>query len=165
MTTALRRGNRASARDGRFRRPAGAEARRPGMRPDVSLEDKYLLEDGRILLTGVQGLVRLPLDQHRADELAAEMAEMTLQPIAARAVHRLGQGLGQPRAVAADGGKDHPRLHVRSRSRSVIPMPQVATMSVPNRHDPKRLSNFPGRPAFVLIGRPTQTGDVIWPVP
>ena len=67
MTTALRRGNRASARDGRFRRPAGAEARRPGMRPEVSLEDKYLLEDGRILLTGVQGLVRLPLDQHRAD--------------------------------------------------------------------------------------------------
>ena len=26
-----------------------------------------MLEDGRILLTGVQGLVRLPLDQHRAD--------------------------------------------------------------------------------------------------
>src|SRR5215217_6360442 len=34
---------------------------------DVSLDDKYLLEDGRILLTGLQGLVRLPLDQHRAD--------------------------------------------------------------------------------------------------
>jgi indolepyruvate ferredoxin oxidoreductase len=34
---------------------------------EVSLEDKYLLEDGRVLLTGVQGLVRLVLDQHRAD--------------------------------------------------------------------------------------------------
>ena len=34
---------------------------------DVSLDDKYVLEDGRILLTGLQGLVRLPLDQHRAD--------------------------------------------------------------------------------------------------
>jgi indolepyruvate ferredoxin oxidoreductase len=33
----------------------------------VSLDDKYLLEQGRILLTGLQGLVRLPLDQHRAD--------------------------------------------------------------------------------------------------
>ena len=34
---------------------------------DVSLDDKYVLEEGRILLTGLQGLVRLPLDQHRAD--------------------------------------------------------------------------------------------------
>jgi len=34
---------------------------------DISLDDKYLLEEGRILLTGLQGLVRLPLDQHRAD--------------------------------------------------------------------------------------------------
>jgi len=33
----------------------------------VALDDKYLLEDGRALLTGVQGLVRLALDQHRAD--------------------------------------------------------------------------------------------------
>ena len=29
---------------------------------DISLDDKYLLEQGRILLTGLQGLVRLPLD-------------------------------------------------------------------------------------------------------
>jgi indolepyruvate ferredoxin oxidoreductase len=33
----------------------------------VTLDDRYLLEEGRILLTGVQGLVRLLLDQHRAD--------------------------------------------------------------------------------------------------
>ena len=33
----------------------------------MALDDKYLLEDGRALLTGVQGLVRLALDQHRAD--------------------------------------------------------------------------------------------------
>src|SRR3954469_21544102 len=45
----------------RERRDGGAERR------DISLEDKYLLEEGRILLTGVQALVRLPLDQHRAD--------------------------------------------------------------------------------------------------
>jgi indolepyruvate ferredoxin oxidoreductase len=33
----------------------------------VSLDDKYVLEQGLVLLTGLQGLVRLPLDQHRAD--------------------------------------------------------------------------------------------------
>src|SRR4051812_40884474 len=43
----------------RFSRPAGLR--------DVSLDDKYVLEEGRVLLTGLQGLVRLPLDQHRAD--------------------------------------------------------------------------------------------------
>jgi len=35
-----------------------------------SLDDKYLLEDGTIALSGVQALVRLPLDQHRADRRA-----------------------------------------------------------------------------------------------
>ena len=43
-----------------------APTARHGLR-DVSLDDKYVLEEGRILLTGLQGLVRLPLDQHRAD--------------------------------------------------------------------------------------------------
>lgn len=33
----------------------------------MSLDDKYLLENGRIFLSGVQALVRVPLDQHRAD--------------------------------------------------------------------------------------------------
>ncbi|MEA2373733.1 MAG: indolepyruvate ferredoxin oxidoreductase, partial [Thermoleophilaceae bacterium] len=52
----------------RTARPAReAAGRRSGERREVSLEDKYLLEEGRILLTGVQALVRLPLDQHRAD--------------------------------------------------------------------------------------------------
>jgi indolepyruvate ferredoxin oxidoreductase len=36
-------------------------------RREVSLDDKYLLEDGRVFLTGLQALVRVPLDQHRAD--------------------------------------------------------------------------------------------------
>src|SRR3954471_1439624 len=55
------------------RRGAASQAgrRRPGApmrtRREVSLDDKYVLEQGRILLTGVQGLVRLVLDQHRAD--------------------------------------------------------------------------------------------------
>ncbi len=34
---------------------------------EFSLEAKYTLERGRIYLSGIQALVRLPLDQHRAD--------------------------------------------------------------------------------------------------
>src|SRR5918992_687529 len=51
----------------RFRRSGDDGGRRRGPLLDVSLDDKYVLEQGRVLLTGVQGLVRLPLDQHRAD--------------------------------------------------------------------------------------------------
>jgi indolepyruvate ferredoxin oxidoreductase len=36
----------------------------------ISIEDKYVLEDGRIFLTGVQALVRSILDQLRADQRA-----------------------------------------------------------------------------------------------
>lgn len=36
----------------------------------VSLDDKYRLEEGRIYLTGVQALVRLPIDQIRRDRRA-----------------------------------------------------------------------------------------------
>jgi indolepyruvate ferredoxin oxidoreductase len=69
MSIATRREAAPSRRDtARFSRPGGDEGgRRRGALRAVSLDDKYLLEDGRILLTGVQGLVRLPLDQHRAD--------------------------------------------------------------------------------------------------
>ena len=38
--------------------------------PDFSLEDRYALEEGRVYVTGVQALVRVPLDQHRADARA-----------------------------------------------------------------------------------------------
>ncbi len=37
---------------------------------EFSLTDKYLKEEGTIILTGVQALVRIPLDQHRADSRA-----------------------------------------------------------------------------------------------
>ena len=36
-------------------------------RDDVRLADRYLLEEGEVFLTGVQALVRVLLDQHRAD--------------------------------------------------------------------------------------------------
>src|SRR6059036_777325 len=35
---------------------------------DYSLDAKYRLDEGRIFLSGIQALVRLPLDQHRADK-------------------------------------------------------------------------------------------------
>ncbi|MCE2512830.1 MAG: indolepyruvate ferredoxin oxidoreductase family protein, partial [Acidimicrobiia bacterium] len=37
------------------------------MLQDFDLDQKFTLERGRVLLTGVQALVRLPIDQHRAD--------------------------------------------------------------------------------------------------
>jgi indolepyruvate ferredoxin oxidoreductase len=37
-------------------------------RAEFSLNNSYLQEEGIILLTGIQALVRLPLDQHRADK-------------------------------------------------------------------------------------------------
>ena len=37
------------------------------MQQDFDLDQKFTLERGRVLITGVQALVRLPIDQHRAD--------------------------------------------------------------------------------------------------
>ncbi len=38
------------------------------LKSDFSLEDKYRREEGTVILSGVQALVRLPLEQHRADQ-------------------------------------------------------------------------------------------------
>ena len=37
------------------------------MLEDFDLDQKFTLERGRVLLTGIQAVVRLPIDQHRAD--------------------------------------------------------------------------------------------------
>jgi indolepyruvate ferredoxin oxidoreductase len=37
---------------------------------DVSLDDKYLAQGGEVVMSGIQALVRLPLDQHRRDRAA-----------------------------------------------------------------------------------------------
>ena len=37
---------------------------------NVTLDDKYTLEEGRIFLTGIQALVRLPLMQKERDRAA-----------------------------------------------------------------------------------------------
>lgn len=49
--------------------PFGGAGDEPPRRP-VSLRDRYAMTHGRVHLTGVQALVRLPLDQHRADRAA-----------------------------------------------------------------------------------------------
>ncbi|HEV3379268.1 MAG TPA: indolepyruvate ferredoxin oxidoreductase family protein [Thermoleophilaceae bacterium] len=64
-TTAPRRRSAHPGSAGRFQR--GRNGRPERARREVSLDDKYLLPEGRVLITGVQGLVRLVLDQHRAD--------------------------------------------------------------------------------------------------
>jgi len=69
-STAVRHRGSPAPRTGggrRFRRAGDGDGRGEDVRHGISLLDKYLLEDGRILLTGLQGLVRLPVDQHRAD--------------------------------------------------------------------------------------------------
>src|SRR5262249_62039469 len=54
----------------RYRKPD--DARRGVMSLAVTLDDKYLLESGRVYLTGTQALVRLPMMQRQRD-LAANL--------------------------------------------------------------------------------------------
>ena len=42
---------------------------------NFSLDSRYVLEEGTIILTGLQALVRIPLDQHRADLAELPLAE------------------------------------------------------------------------------------------
>ena len=69
-TALRRRPGGPSSRPGRRESRAAGNGRAGGTRREVSLQDKYVLDEGRILLTGVQGLVRVVLDQHRADRRA-----------------------------------------------------------------------------------------------
>ena len=64
-TTLARR--RMAAPAGRMRRQSAPNGSGATVGREVSLDDKYVLEHGRVLITGVQALVRLVLDQHRAD--------------------------------------------------------------------------------------------------
>ena len=66
-STALKRSPRQDPAHSNGRQRRSSAGRSGPVRHEVSLEDKYLLRDGRVLLTGVQAIVRLALDQHRAD--------------------------------------------------------------------------------------------------
>ena len=47
---------------------APAPIRRRDRLSDFTLEDRYTLENGRVIMSGIQALARLPMDQHRADK-------------------------------------------------------------------------------------------------
>src|SRR5919197_556542 len=64
-TSALRRSGRSAQGGARLRGEARPEL--PRAPRELTLADKYVVGEGRILLTGIQALVRLPMDQHRAD--------------------------------------------------------------------------------------------------
>jgi indolepyruvate ferredoxin oxidoreductase len=65
--TALRQRRGQDQANGNGRPRRGSPNGHGPVRREVGLDDKYLLSDGRVLMTGVQALVRLALDQHRAD--------------------------------------------------------------------------------------------------
>ena len=46
------------------------------LRNNFDLNDKYTLIDGKIVLSGIQALVRLLLDQHRADLIAVSYTHL-----------------------------------------------------------------------------------------
>jgi indolepyruvate ferredoxin oxidoreductase len=102
--TAVRRGARtgpASMRDRGARRALNGG--RPGSaRHEISLSDKYTLEEGQILLTGVQGLVRLPLDQHRADRRAGLHTATMISGYQGSPLGGLDQELARNRELAEE---------------------------------------------------------------
>ena len=140
-TTVVRR--RIAPPAGGRRRQATANGR-PGARREVTLEDKYVLEEGRVLLTGVQALVRLVLDQHRADRRrglthrhvrspatrarrsAASTSELAAQPRAARAsidvrhVPGLNEELGATAAWGTQLAAQLPGAALRRRGRHLV---------------------------------------------
>jgi indolepyruvate ferredoxin oxidoreductase len=64
-STAMRRRSTHPASGSRLKRDRNGQPEHA--RRQISLDDKYLRDQGRVLLTGLQGLVRLVLEQHRAD--------------------------------------------------------------------------------------------------
>jgi len=86
----------------RFSRPGSPERR------EVSLDDKYLLEDGRIYLTGLQALVRVPLDQHRADRARALRTATFISGYQGSPLGGLDKELQRNRAIC----EDHHLFHV-----------------------------------------------------
>ena len=74
-----------------------------------SLDDKYLLDDGIVALSGVQALVRLPIDQHKADAQAGLNTATLISGYRGR--HRRGRR-GQPLPLVS-AGQLTPKVAVR----------------------------------------------------
>ena len=100
-STALRQRAGAGPTRSRERARRTADPGRPGgLGREVSIEDKYTLEDGRILITGLQGLVRLPLDQHRADRARGLHTGTMISGYQGSPLGGLDQELGRNRELA-----------------------------------------------------------------
>ena len=60
-----------------------------------SLADKYLLNDGIVVLSGVQALVRLPIDQHKTAIFGSQLAKPdAVTEVRRRPRHLVRQGAG-----------------------------------------------------------------------
>nr|MBA2567241.1 indolepyruvate ferredoxin oxidoreductase family protein [Thermoleophilaceae bacterium] len=103
--TVARERNRSRGAPPAARRRAGP--RRP-QRDEVTLEDKYVLEDGRVFLTGLQALVRVPLDQHRADRRRDLHTATFISGYQGSPLGGLDQELGRRRAIC----EEHHVFHV-----------------------------------------------------
>ena len=87
--------------------PTPVAAARPGTGA-VSLDDRYLLERGRIYLSGVQALVRVPLDQHRADRRQGLNTGTLVSGYQGSPLGGLDRELARNAAIC----KDHHLVHV-----------------------------------------------------
>src|ERR1700751_1068992 len=76
--------------------------------PTVALSDRYLLEEGPVYLTGMQALVRLPLDQSRRDKKAGVRTGTFISGYPGSPLGGYALALGQ----AADLLSRHDILHV-----------------------------------------------------
>jgi indolepyruvate ferredoxin oxidoreductase len=67
-------------------------------RPDVTLEDRYTAESGTVLLSGIQALVRLTLDQRRLDERRGHNTRVLVSGYQGSPLGTVHQAMGQARA-------------------------------------------------------------------
>ncbi|MEX2200479.1 MAG: indolepyruvate ferredoxin oxidoreductase family protein, partial [Dongiaceae bacterium] len=75
--------------------PPAATPTRATALADVSLDDKYALETGRVFITGTQALVRLPMMQRRRDLAAGLNTACYISGYRGSPVGGLDQAIGQ----------------------------------------------------------------------
>jgi indolepyruvate ferredoxin oxidoreductase len=74
---------------------------------DRPADDRYALERGRVLLTGVQALVRLPLDQHRADRRRGLCTATMISGYPGSPLGGVDRELGRNRAICEEHHVHH----------------------------------------------------------
>ena len=73
-------------------------------RPDVTLEDRYTAESGTVLLSGIQALVRLMLDQRRLDARRGHNTRAFVTGYQGSPLGIVHQAMGQARAHLEPAG-------------------------------------------------------------